>query len=134
MRATGMPNSLRLWVTIALAVVVALFLVAPVGSAVTPVNHVDHHVSADGHLDHLAAVDHAHIDAAVSLSAPDMFADGLAPRLRTALMAVGFVFAVALLWRLSPQHTPAVGRDPPRAPVVASTGRDVLTRLCVARR
>ena len=134
MRKRVVPNSLRLWVAIGLAFVVALFVAAPVTPSFAPVDHSDHHVSADGHLDHLAAVDHAHMDAAASLDAPDMAYDALAPRMRTALIAMGLVFALALLWRLSPQHTPAVGRDPPRAPVLASTGRDVLTRLCIARR
>lgn len=134
MRPVGLTSSARWWVALMLALIVALFAASPVGTAAPAVPHVDHHLSADGHLDHLAAVDHDHVGAAVTQGAPDLFADALAPRLRTALLAVGLVFAAALLWRLPPLHTPFVGRDPPRTPAVVSTGRAVLARLCIARR
>lgn len=117
-----------------LALVVALFAASPRYIAAPPAPHIDHHLSADGHLDHLAAVDHAHIGAAAVQGAPELIAEALAPRLRSALLAVGLVFAVALLWRLSPLHTPSVGRDPPRKPAVVLTGQAVLARLCIARR
>jgi hypothetical protein len=42
--------------------------------------------------------------------------------------------AAALLWGLLPRETPLVGRDPPRGPIVVSSGRDVLARLCISRR
>lgn len=134
MRAGGLSFSARWWVATALAVVVTLFAASPVSLAAPSVPHADHHLSADGHPDHLAAVDHDHIGAAATQGGPDSFADALAPRLRTALVALGLAFAVALLWRLAPRHTPSVGRDPPRASAVVLTGRDVLARLCIARR
>lgn len=134
MGAVGLTSSARWWVAIMLALVMALFAAPPAYTAAPPVPHSDHHLSADGHLDHLAAVDHDHIGAAVTQGAPELFAEALAPRLRTALLAVGLVFAIALLWRLAPLHTPAVGRDPPRTPAVVLTGQALLARLCIARR
>lgn len=134
MRAVGLTSSTRWWVAIMLALVTVLFAASPAYLAAPAVPHSDHHLSADGHLDHLAAVDHDHIGASVTQAAPELFAEALAPRLRTALLAVGVVGAVALLWRLSPLHTPSVGRDPPRAPAIVLTGQAVLARLCIARR
>ncbi len=134
MRAVGVPGGTRLWLAIGLTFVVALFAVSPVWSAAPARATVDHHVSADGHRDHLATVDHEHIGVAASLSAPDSYFNALTPRVRTALISLGVLFAIALLWRLSQRYTPAVGRDPPRTPVAVSTGQDVLARLCIARR
>jgi hypothetical protein len=134
MRAVGVPAGARLWVAIGLTFIVALFAAVPAWTAGPASAPVDHHISTDGDSNHLAAVDHEHIGAAATQGAPDSFGDVMAPRVRTALIAVGVVLAVALLWRLSPQHTPSVGRDPPRTPVVVLTGQDVLARLCIARR
>lgn len=134
MRAVGLTSSARWWVAIMLALVLALFAVSPAYIAAPPAPAADHHLTADGHLDHLAAVDHDHIGVSAPAGAPELFAEALAPRLRTALLAVGLVLAFSLLWRLSPLHTPSVGRDPPRTPAVVLTGRAVLARLCIARR
>lgn len=129
-----MPAGARLWLAIGLTCIVALFAAAPVWTAAAALPSADHHISADGDRDHLAAVDHEHIGAAASQGAPDSFGDVMASRVRTALIAVGLVFAVALLWRLMPRHTPSVGRDPPRTPVIVLTGQDILAQLCIARR
>jgi hypothetical protein len=113
---------------------IALIAASTVLMAAPTVSSADHHISADGDRDHLAVVDHEHIGAVAPQGAPDSFGDVMAPRVRTALSAVGVVFAVALLWQLSSRHTPPVGRDPPGTPVVVLTGQDVLARLCVDRR
>lgn len=135
MGAVGVPRSARLLLAIGLTFVVALFAAQPVCLAPPASAHVvDHHVSARGHHDHLAAVDHDHIGPAVAHCQTDVFGDLMAPRGRAALIALGVVAALALLWRLSPRHTPAAGRDPPRADVAVVTGRDVLARLCISRR
>lgn len=134
MSAARVTPIARWWVAIMLALVAALFAASPADLSARPAPSADHHLSADGHFDHLAAVDHDHIGAAATAGAPELFAEALAPRLRTALLSVGLVFALALLWRLSPLHTPAVGRDPPRTSAVVLTGRAVLARLCIARR
>lgn len=134
MRAVGGPGSARLWLAIGLAFVVALFAGSPALTAGPALPVVDHHVSADGDLDHLAAVDHEHIGAAAIQGDPDSAGDITASRVRTALIAVGLVFALALLWELSPRYSLSVGRDPPRTPIFVLTGQDVLARLCIARR
>ena len=66
--------------------------------------------------------------------APDALADALAPRVRTALLAMGLIFAVALLGGMSLRQRIVVGRDPPRIRVLVDPGRDVLARLCISRR
>lgn len=135
MTAVGVPRNARLWLAIGLTFIVALFAVQPV--CLPPpaaAAAVDHHVSADGDRDHLASVDHDHIGPAMTHCETDVFGDLMAPRVRASLIALGVVFALGLLWRLSPRHTPAVGRDPPRAAVAVVTGREVLARLCISRR
>ncbi len=134
MGALRLPANARLWAVVGMMFFLAAFNGAPLTLSGPPVAHVDHHVSATGHLDHLASVDHDHIESAATPSAPDAFADALLPRLRTALTALGLVFVVGLLWRWSPQHTILVGRDPPRTQLSVSPGRDVLSRLCISRR
>jgi hypothetical protein len=54
--------------------------------------------------------------------------------MRLTLPALGLIFAVGLLWTLSPQHAVLVGRAPPWVPDVVPKGRDVLNRLCISRR
>ena len=122
------------WAAIALLLFIALFGAAPVTPASAVVGQVDHHMTVDGHHDHLAFTDHAHISAATSLDAPNAVGDVITPRSRVALVAVGLLFVAALVWGLAPRHTPLVGRDPPRVPAVTSPGREVLSRLCIARR
>lgn len=134
MRAVVRPSKAWLWLAIGLAFIVVLVAGSPgftVGVA-SPV--VDHHMSADGDLDHLSAVDHEHIGTAAIRGNPDSVGDIMVSRVRTALISVGLVFALALLWELSPRHSLSAGRDPPRTPVGVLTGRDVLARLCIARR
>lgn len=129
-----LPANPRLWAVVGLLLLVSLFGAAPVPAASTVVPHADHHVTADGHHDQLAFIDHAHIGAAASPDAPDAIGDVMASRSRAAMVAVGLLFAAALVWGLAPRHTPLVGRDPPRGPILVSPGRDVLARLCISRR
>ena len=65
---------------------------------------------------------------------PDEVGDALLHRMRLTLPALGLIFAVGLLWTLSPQHAVLVGRAPPWVPDVVPKGRDVLNRLCISRR
>ena len=126
-------RSARFWAAIGL-VFVALFSAVPASAASPAAPQVDHHVTADGHHDQLAFTDHAHIGVAATADAQDEVGDIVASRLRPALLAVGLLFAAALLWGLLPRETPLVGRDPPRGLIVVSSGRDVLARLCISRR
>ena len=64
-----------------------------VAAAAPDVAHAHHHLTADGHHDHLAFTEHAHIGLAATPAAPDMLGDVTAPRSRVALVAVGLLFA-----------------------------------------
>jgi len=134
MLTVRLPGKTRLWAAIGLMFIVALFGAAPVSLGAPSDAHVEHHVTETGDLDHLAAVDHSHLGPAAIQSAPEMFADSLLHRVRVALPVLGLIFAGGVLWLWSPQHTVAVGRGPPRGPLIISPGRDVLARLCVLRR
>jgi hypothetical protein len=134
MRAFRLPGNIRLWAAIGSIFIVALFGAAPISLAAPSYAHVDHHVTATGDLDHLAETDHDHIGIAAIQSAPDMLADSVLHRVRVALPVLGLIFLGGVLWLWSPQHTIAVGRDPPRGPLMFSSGRDVLARLCILRR
>lgn len=123
-----------LWAAVGLLFIVALLGAAPVAPASPTASHVDHHLTADGHHDQLAFIDHGHIDASSTPVASEGAGDLMAPRSRPAFVVVGLIVAAALLWWPSPRHTPQVGRDPPRGSRVASPGRDVLARLCISRR
>jgi hypothetical protein len=123
-----------LWAALGLLFIVAAFGAAPVTSASPPTPHIDHHLTATGHHDHLAFIDHAHIGTSSTPVAPDTVGDVTAPRSRCALVAAGLTFSSPLLWWPFPRTTHRAGRDPPRWPLVASPGRDVLARLCISRR
>lgn len=133
MRRSGTLAAARIWTAIGM-VVVALFAAAPASMAGPPAPHVDHHITATGALDHFATVDHDHIAPAAVPGAPDAIADALAPRVRTVLLALSLVFALALLAGMSLRKRIQVGRDPPRLHLIVSPGRDVLARLCISRR
>jgi hypothetical protein len=127
--------NVKLWAAIALVFIVAALGAAPaMMPAPAGASGDHHHVSGSGDSDHLAALDHDHIGAASTFSAPDVFADALLPRLRVALPVLGLIFVVGLLWSLSARHNALVGRDPPRAPLLVFSGRDVLANLCIWRR
>lgn len=134
MRAPGTLAAARIWTAIGLMFIVALVAAAPVTMASPPAPHVDHHITASGAPDHAAGVDHEHIAPAAIPGAPDALADALVPRVRTALLAMGLIFAVALLGGMSLRQRIVVGRDPPRIRVLVDPGRDVLARLCISRR
>ena len=134
MSAMTTPSNARLWSAIGLFVIGVLFGSPTVAAAAPDVAHAHHHLTADGHHDHLAFTEHAHIGLAATPAAPDMLGDLTAPRSRVALVAVGLLFATALVWGLAPRHTVLTGRDPPRRSIVNSAGRDVLSRLCISRR
>lgn len=133
MNGRGSLAAARLWTAVGL-LFVALFAAAPASMATPPAPHIDHHASANGVLDHFASVDHEHIAPAALPGAPEELADALVPRVRTALLAMGLVFAVAVLGGMFVQHRILVGRDPPRTRTLTSPGRAVLARLCIARR
>ncbi|HEY9266151.1 hypothetical protein QQA43_31285 (plasmid) [Mycolicibacterium vanbaalenii] len=78
-------------------------------------------------------LDHPHISQGGIAPSPESLAEAVRPRGTVTLIALALVSALAVLpalWRYAPL-TPI--RGPPRSPV-AQTGRDVLVRLCIARR
>lgn len=133
MRSRPPLATARLWTAIGL-LFIALFAAAPASMATPAVPHLDHHASATGVLDHFASVDHEHIAPAVLPGAPEALADALVPRVRPTLLALGLVFAIAVLGGMFVQHRILVGRDPPRSRSFTSPGRTVLAQLCIARR
>ncbi|MCV7346064.1 hypothetical protein [Mycolicibacterium rhodesiae] len=117
--------------------VALLCLAAPASSTASsqhlPELHSHETVSAlYGHL--ISDADHAHIDSGIQECLPDSVSDFLVPRLRGTLLALGLLVGLAVLWRLSGQDEPAVGRAPPRSVVAALSVPDILTLFCVARR
>lgn len=134
MSGLRLPAKAKLWAVIGLTFLVALFAAAPAAMAAPPAAQVEHHISATGELDHLSAVDHGHLGVPTLDCDPDEVGDALLHRMRLTLPALGLIFAVGLLWTMSPQHAVLIGRGPPKAPDVVPRGRDVLTRLCISRR
>jgi hypothetical protein len=78
-------------------------------------------------------LDHPHMSQDGLAPLPESLAEAVLPRGTVTLIAPALVGALAMLtaiWRYTPL-TPS--RGPPRVPI-AQTGRDVLVRLCIARR
>jgi hypothetical protein len=78
-------------------------------------------------------VDHPHISQGGLAPLPESLAEAVLPRGTVTLIALALFSALAVLpaiWRYAPLMPI---RGPPRPPI-AQTGRDVLVRLCIARR
>lgn len=129
------PSAAGLWAMVGLLFIVALFGAAPVTAVSPAAPHIDHHLTADGDHDHLAFIDHAHIGVSSTPVAPEAVGDVAAPRSRFAFASFGLMFAAALVWCLSPRHTPAAGRGPPRGPGSSFLRAGMyFVRLCISRR
>lgn len=79
------------------------------------------------------AVDHPHFSKGGAALSPEAITEAVVPRGIVSLVALGLVTAVAVLTALWRQTTLAATRGPPRTPIALS-GRDLLTRMCIARR
>ena len=82
----------------------------------------------------LVAVEHSHISRGEVLLSPDTSADAVLPRATVSLLVVALMAVLvggAPLWRHRLSATP---RGPPRARSHTLSGREVLSRLCIARR
>lgn len=79
------------------------------------------------------AIEHPHLSNGSSDS-PEVFAEAVLPRGAVALLALGLIAAAVTVLTLWRQLPPAAVRGPPRRKASASTGRETLTRLCIARR
>lgn len=78
--------------------------------------------------------DPAHLGAHVSPTCPKLCATAVLPQWAPAWVALGLLVALGVVGGWCAQGEPQTGRSPPRGPVAALTGQDVLTRLCLARR
>lgn len=77
---------------------------------------------------------HAHVDHGSSLTCLELLANAVLPALASTLVALGLLVAMATVAGLFADRVLQPGRSPPRALATVITGRDLLTRLCVARR
>ncbi|KZS69258.1 hypothetical protein A4G26_26360 [Mycobacterium kansasii] len=79
-------------------------------------------------------VDHAHLFDGSSTDCHNVFATAVLPRPATTLVALGAVAAlIAITAALANLVVPA-GRGPPKVPITALAGQDLLSRFCLARR
>lgn len=77
--------------------------------------------------------DHTHVEHGSSLTCLELLASAVLPALASMLVALGLLAAVATVAGLFADHVLQPGRSPPRALAAVITGRDLLTRYCVAR-
>lgn len=82
----------------------------------------------------LVAIEHPHVSRGETPLSPDTFAEAVLPRRTVSLLIVAilaFLGGVPLLWR---NRVVAAPRGPPRIRPHTLSGREVLARLCIARR
>ncbi|BBX26923.1 hypothetical protein MCHIJ_52430 [Mycolicibacterium chitae] len=104
------------------------------GSAEPSGSHGPHATVAGPYGEFAVAADHPHFENGSLPVVPDIVAEAVLPRAATALVALGLAVAiglVALLWR--PRLWRGV-RGPPRGRGAVWSGRQRLTRMCIARR
>lgn len=77
--------------------------------------------------------DPAHLGGRVSLACPKLCATAVLSHWAPAWVELGLLAALGVVAGLRAEDEPQAGRSPPRGPLAALTGRDVLTRLCLAR-
>lgn len=78
---------------------------------------------------------HAHlVDGSAQSHHPEQFAAAVLPRSGTDLVALGVVAAVLAITGVLGGLVVPAGRGPPCGPAPVFTGRDRLTRFCLARR
>jgi hypothetical protein len=78
--------------------------------------------------------DHSDADCTVSPACPQGFATAVLPLSAAALVTLGSAVAVTFVVGSGTHYASLGRRGPPRGVPVALTGRDILTRLCLARR
>ncbi|MCG5432632.1 hypothetical protein LV457_10070 [Mycobacterium sp. MYCO198283] len=79
-------------------------------------------------------IEHPHLSSGSAPESPELFAEAVLPRGTVALLALGLIAAAVTVLTLWRHLAPAAVRGPPRRKASASTGRQTLTRLCIARR
>jgi lipoprotein LpqS len=134
--ATYGPRRLRsaiaIMVTVWMFVGVAgcCYLVRSEGSELSPAQAFSTSLTSEFALN----ADHASVDCAASPACPQAFAMAALPPSATALVALAIAVVVATVVGSVANRVAPTRRAPPSGVLVALTGQDVLTRLCLARR
>jgi lipoprotein LpqS len=96
--------------------------------------HGPHVLSSTPHTKLVAIIEHPHLQDGSIPASPDTLAEAVLPRPANVLLMLamcGAVVVLALFWR---ESLVIASRGPPRPVAGVLTGRDVLTRNCIARR
>jgi hypothetical protein len=97
-------------------------------------SHAPHGLLSSPGGEFTVSAEHAQLVDGSSTACPESVAAAVLPRSGTASVALGAVMAVVAItgWRAQPAVL--TGRGPPGALGTVLTGRDLLTRICLARR
>lgn len=131
------PSRRRLRQAVALVVVVWALLVGAEVLGPSPKDTDNHgpHPIATSLVDQFAVVlDHSHVRQGATLTAPDVLAWAVSPRVATILIALGLAFGVVASWGRDRWATGPTIRGPPNRVHLLLSGRRLLARLCIARR
>nr|VTP04376.1 hypothetical protein BIN_B_05503 [Mycobacterium riyadhense] len=126
------------WRSLIVVATVAL-LVALIGHSA--MMHSDTHAAHQPHAllslvggEFAVNVDHTHLAKSSVTGCHNVFATAVVPRSATTLVELGVAAAVVAITAVLANLVMAAGRGPPEVPLTALTGRDLLTRFCLARR
>jgi len=89
---------------------------------------------APGHTLPSVTPEHPHARDGSILPAPELFATAGLPRSATTLLALGLAVALCVATVCWCARRTVTSRGPPRRAATITTGRAVLTRLCISRR
>ncbi|BBZ16009.1 hypothetical protein MGAD_03440 [Mycolicibacterium gadium] len=130
-------SSRRLRQAVALAVVVWVLIIgadALWASPAEPDNHGPHPI-ATSLADHFAvALDHSHARQAATHTAHDVLALAVSPRTATILATLVLALGVTASWAFDRWAAGQTIRGPPKRAYLFLSGRQLLARLCIARR
>lgn len=82
----------------------------------------------------IANGDHLHLKQVPSPGCPKTFDAGILPQLDPGVMPLGLLVALIVVSGWVVERLAQSGRGPPAEPVSFHSGRDLLTRFCIARR
>jgi len=98
-----------------------------------PTTHGPHPVASAPGAEFAAILEHPHMQDDSAQAMPDILAGAVVPRAATVLLALGLLAAVAVLASSFGRSAMAAMRDPPCTPLSVLSGRQLLTRFCIAR-
>ncbi|MET4430188.1 hypothetical protein [Mycolicibacterium sp. 624] len=102
------------------------------GGASTP--HGPHALAAAPGGEFTAITEHPHIQDGSASTSPDSLARPVLPRVSGVLAALGLIVALTTVFTVWQHRATTPVRGPPCSPAIVLAGRQLLTRLCVARR